>query len=125
MDIIETVNTHLASYSVEVFFSQEAFVDLNRYDVQKQQHILALIIKRAKTGPLIKPKGLGEPLRKPLSGFTKIKPKRLALRIVYRPTLVNEKIRMEVIAIGPRDKEKVYLLAAKRLESLADQLENR
>ncbi|HEU4964071.1 MAG TPA: hypothetical protein VFV52_09520 [Bacilli bacterium] len=49
-----------------------------------------------------------------LVGFGKIKPKKLGLRIIYRPVHAHL-IRMEVIAIGPRDREQVYALAAKRV----------
>lgn len=39
------------------------------------------IARRAKNGPLIKPNGIDEPLRSPLQGFAKIKPKALNIRI--------------------------------------------
>jgi mRNA interferase RelE/StbE len=74
-------------------------------------------------GPLIKPQGIGEPLRDGLKGYTKIKPKDMALRIVYRPVVNDEMIRMEIIAIGPRDKAKVYRLAARRLQSFEQQMD--
>jgi mRNA interferase RelE/StbE len=88
-----------------------------------QEKIIALIIKRGMRGPLIKPQGIGEPLRDELKGYTKIKPKNMVLRIVYRPVVNDEMIRMEIIAIGPRDKEKVYRLAARRLQSFEQQME--
>ncbi len=38
-----------------------------------QEKIITLIIKRGMRGPLIKPQGIGEPLRDGLKGYTKIK----------------------------------------------------
>ncbi|GAX88920.1 hypothetical protein [Effusibacillus lacus] len=82
----------------------------------------------AKKGPLIKPEGYGEPLIGPLFGFMKIKPKAMSLRIVYRPVnpqTADEKIRMEIIAIGPKNREEVYDLAAARLAEFKIEMEKR
>ncbi|TCS95461.1 type II toxin-antitoxin system RelE family toxin [Hazenella coriacea] len=117
MEKIDQINELLEPFNVIVYFSKESFDDLSSYDKNQQEKIIALIIRRGMTGPLIKPQGIGEPLRDELKGFTKIKPKNMALRIVYRPVIHDKIIRMEIIAIGPRDKEKVYRLAAKRLQS--------
>ncbi len=122
MDKAEHINQILKPYHVEVHFTKESAKDFSDYDKDLQEKILALIIKRGISGPLIKPDGIGEPLKKELRGFTKIKPKRMALRIVYRPVLKENIIRMEIIAIGPRDKEKVYQLAAARLQSFFEQM---
>jgi len=120
MGDIGQINKLLQPYHVEVHFSKESLDDLSSYDKNQQEKIIALIIKRAMTGPL---QGIGEPLRDELRGLAKIKPKNMALRIVYRPVVKDEIIRMEIIAIGPRDKKKVYRLAAKRLLSMNDQME--
>jgi mRNA interferase RelE/StbE len=78
--------------------------------------ILALIVAQARKGPLIKPDGYGEPLLGPLFGFTKIKPKALSLPIVYRPVkLPDGLVRMEIIAIEPKNREEVYELATRRV----------
>jgi len=66
-------------------------------------------------GPLIRPKGVGKPLGKKLIGFTKIKSNQLNIRIVYRPLESAGKILMQIIAIGPRDKDAVYRKAVHRL----------
>lgn len=110
----------LGPFKVEVYFGKEAVEDLKAYKKQMTL-ILALIIAMARKGPLIKPHGLGEPLHGSLVGFCKIKPKAMSLRIIYRP-VKNEVIRMEVIAIGPRDKEEVYELAAERVRSFKEQM---
>lgn len=89
--------------------------DLQGYDANLQEVILALILARAKKGPLSKSKGLAESLHGNLHGFAKIKPKHLNLRIVYRPVEARGIARMEITVIGPRDKDKVYKIAAKRL----------
>ncbi|MFD1443058.1 hypothetical protein [Thermoactinomyces vulgaris] len=122
---IEQINEILKPFQVEVHFTKEALSDLNSYDKNEQEKIIAMIIKRGMRGPLIKPHGIGEPLRNELKGFTKVKPRAMALRIVYRPVESNGVIRMEIIAIGPRDKEKVYRMAAKRLRSFDQQMDRR
>lgn len=111
----ETLNAILGSFHVEIRFSKKAVEDLTGYNKEQQEKILALILARAKKGPLIKPNGIGEPLHGEFHGLTKIKPKRLGLRVIYRP-LQESKIIMEIIAIGPREHDKVYILAAKRLK---------
>ena len=81
----DTVNAILASLNVEIRFSQQALADLTGYKKEQQETILALILARAKNGPLIRPNGIGEPLHGELHGFRKIKPKHLGLRVIYRP----------------------------------------
>lgn len=113
----------LGPLRVEVVLGEQAVHDLKGY--RKQIHtILALIVAQAKKGPLIKPNGYGEPLLGPLWGFTKIKPKALSLRIVYRPVTLDDTIRMEIIAIGPRDKDQVYEMAVKRLVDFRKEMES-
>ncbi|MEW5920513.1 MAG: hypothetical protein AB1796_06075 [Bacillota bacterium] len=115
MTVEELLNQYLAEFGVEVKFSRRASEDLAFYDKNIQEKIIALILKRGQAGPLIKPKGSGTPLGKELSGFTKIKPRSLNLRIIYRPVELSGVVRMEIMAIGPRDKEKVYQMAVARL----------
>lgn len=110
----EMLNSALGPYQVEVRFGKKAVEDLTGYKKEQQETILAYIIARGKKGPLIRPAGIGEPLHGELSGFTKIKPKHLSLRIVYRPRK-EACILMEIIAIGPRDRDKVYRMAARRV----------
>ncbi|WP_313997467.1 hypothetical protein [uncultured Paenibacillus sp.] len=113
-EIEQRLNALLAPYNVVIKFGQDAVEDLASCKKEQREEIIALIIKRGIKGPLIKPDGLGEPLHGELHGFAKIKPKKLGLRIIYRP-LKNGMIRVEVIAIGPRDKKKVYSMAASRV----------
>lgn len=116
------INEKLRAHHVQVYFTKESRADLNSYDKRLKETIIALIVRQGIRGPLFKPKGMGVPLRNELKGFAKIKPKRLGLRIVYRPVVQKQMIRMEIIAIGPRDKEKVYQLAAKRLATFYAQM---
>ena len=115
MNALQLVNKLLKDFQVEVRFSQKATADLAGYDSNTQEIIIALIIKRAKGGPLIRPKGLGKPLGKELNGFTRIKPKSLNFRIIYKPVELDNMVQMQVIAIGPRDKNTVYRKAATRI----------
>lgn len=122
MSVSDQINEMLMPYNVQVYFTKESSSDFKSYTKDVQERIAAFIIKRGMKGPLLKPNGVGQSLRNELKGFTKIKPKHLGLRIIYRPVLQDKMIRMEIIAIGPRDKEKVYQLAAKRLVSFYQQM---
>lgn len=114
-DLIERLNQTLRQYGVEVRFSKNARQDFKSYDKGEKTNILAMLTLQAKKGPLLKPDGNGKPLHKDLAGFAKIKRKDLSLRIVYRPRQNDELVVMEVIAIGPRDKDEVYRMAVRRL----------
>ncbi len=65
--------------------------------------------------PLFVPDGVDQSLHGKLHGYAKIKPKVLNLRIIYRPICHDDYVTMEIIAIGPRDHNKVYSVAAERL----------
>ena len=106
----------IEKYNVELKFIPEVRQDLKEINKGDRTRILALIIRRAQQDPLFLPDGVAKSLHGNLSGFAKIKSKSTNIRCIYRP--VNSSItRMEVIAIGPRDKSKAYKLAAERLES--------
>ena len=124
LTVEDTVNAMLGSFNVEIRFSKQAVEDLIGYKKEQQETVLALILARAKNGPLIKPNGIGEPLHGELHGFTKIKPKHLGLRVIYRPRQ-ETKIIMKIIAIGPRDHDKVYAIAAKRLKVFRREMSER
>lgn len=105
----------IEKYGVELKFTEEVKKDLKAVNKGKRQSILLEILRRAKNGPLFKPDGVAESLHGSLTGFAKIKSKSLNVRIIYRP--VNDvPIRMEIIAIGPRDKRRAYKLAMERLD---------
>lgn len=124
-EIEEIIQKLLGPLNVKVVFGEQAIDDLKGYR-KEINTILALIVAQARKGPLIKPDGYGEPLLGKLLGFTKIKPKAMSLRIVYRPVqLPAGVIRMEIIAIGPRDKEKVYELASRRVVEFRKEMEMR
>jgi mRNA interferase RelE/StbE len=124
MDLEQFINQSLTTFCVKVFFSENSWDDLISYPKEQQKRILALIIQRGKKGPLIKPDGPHEPLGGELHGFTKIKPKAMGLRINYHP-MKNGWVRMDIIAIGPRDKKKVYRMAAERIVEFREEMEKR
>ncbi|MCA0970815.1 hypothetical protein LCM20_09455 [Halobacillus litoralis] len=111
----------LDKYNVEVKFTEEVKKDLKSVNKGKRQSILLEILRRAKNGPLFKPEGVAESLHGQLNGFAKIKSKSLNIRIIYRP-VDHQPIRMEIIAIGPRDKKKAYKLAMERLDQFYDKM---
>lgn len=105
----------LEKYNVELRFVEDVKQDIKAINKGHRQTILLEILRRAKQGPLFKPGGVAESLHGDLHGFAKIKSKSLNIRIIYRP-VEGQPIRMEIIAIGPRDKEKAYRMAAERLQ---------
>lgn len=125
MGLQDDLNEILRQHNVEVKFSQNSLSDYKSYPEGSRKQIVALIVRQAiKKNPLLKPRGHGEPLHDNLAGFAKIKPKALSMRIIYRPReLENGFIRLEIIAIGPKDKERVYQMAAVRLVSFFEEME--
>lgn len=105
----------LEKYNVELRFVEDVKQDIKAINKGHRQTILLEILRRAKQGPLFKPDGVAESLHGDLHGFAKIKSKSLNIRIIYRP-VEGQPIRMEIIVIGPRDKEKAYRMAAERLQ---------
>ncbi|WP_106496160.1 type II toxin-antitoxin system RelE family toxin [Lentibacillus sp. Marseille-P4043] len=113
----------LEKYNVELKFAEDVKKDIKAINKGHRQTVLLEIVRRAKQGPLFKPDGVAESLHGDLHGFAKIKSKTLNVRIVYRP--IDERpIRMEVIAIGPRNKEKAYRIATERLQKFFYQMDN-
>jgi mRNA interferase RelE/StbE len=105
----------LEKYNVELRFVEDVKQDIKAINKGHRQTVLLEILRRAKQGPLFKPDGVAESLHGDLHGFAKIKSKPLNIRIIYRP-VEGQPIRMEIIAIGPRDKKKAYRMAAERLQ---------
>lgn len=102
-------------FNVELKFIPEVAKDIKAINKGHRTAVLALIIKRAIQGPLFIPDGVAESLHGNLHGFAKIKSNSLKTRVIYRP-IKSDIIRMETIAIGPRDKKEAYRLAIERLE---------
>lgn len=122
-DLIERLNQTLRQYGVEVRFSKNAKQDFKSYGKGEKTNIIAMLTLQAKKGPLLKPDGNGNPLHKELAGFAKIKRKDLSLRIVYRPRQNDGLVVIEIIAIGPRDKDEVYRMAVRRLIEFFDEMD--
>ena len=118
----EVISAMLKDYKVEVKFSVRALKDLKEYDQNISEQVIAVIVKRASAGPLIRPKGVSKPLGKELNGFSSIKLKSLNLRVVYRPVEADDVVLMEIIAIGPRDKDAVYRKAVHRLHGFLEEM---
>ncbi len=124
MGIQDDLNEELGKYNVKVKFSKNSLSDYKSYPEGTRKLIVALILKQGtKKNPLLKPEGHGEPLYNKLAGFAKIKPKALSMRIIYRPREIESIVRMEIIAIGPRNKDKVYEMAAKRLSAFIEEMD--
>lgn len=114
MNLEDLSNLLIEKYNVELCFIEEVKRDIKAINKGKRTSVLKMIIQRAQQGPLFIPDGVAKSLHGELSGFAKIKSKHLNTRVVYRP-VEGSPIRMEIVAIGPRDKDKAYKLAAQRL----------
>ncbi|ADG07440.1 type II toxin-antitoxin system RelE family toxin [Kyrpidia tusciae] len=101
---------------VQVRFTRAAAEDFQSLRKNQQRFVLALILKQAQKNPRLRPAGNRIPLNKELAGLAKIKSKSANLRVVYRPVDEGDgTVAMEIIAIGPRDHDKVYKEAARRM----------
>jgi len=108
-----------------VNFHPKAVKELKKLDPR----IIRIIQRDVKEKLAVDPKMSGEPLRAPLSGCYKLKYKAFNLRLVY--TIKDEKVTIikisdgreveqevegvvNILAIGERTRERVYLDAVKR-----------
>ncbi|MEW5867294.1 MAG: hypothetical protein AB1774_10620 [Bacillota bacterium] len=94
---------------------EKAVADIESLDPSIRDLVIAAIIRQAEVGPLLRPRGLGEPLGRNLAGIAKIKLRRHGMRIIYRPLEREDTVVMEVIAVGPRAGGEVYRIAGQRL----------
>lgn len=94
---------------------EKAVADIESLDPLIRALVIAAVIRQAKVGPLLRPRGLGEPLGRDLAGIAKIKLRRHGMRIIYRPLERENTVVMEVIAVGPRAGGEVYRVAGQRL----------
>lgn len=118
MDFITKLNNQLAAHNAKVAFSKNALADFKSLSVHSKSVVLALIVSQAQRGADFKPVGNGKRLESPLHYFAKIKKTSTSLRVVYRPVVDDDGIvEMQLIVIGPRDREEVYKMAEKRLQS--------
>lgn len=112
---IRKLNQQLLTFKTQVLFTKNSLRDYKSFPKGTKIAILALLLKQAQKGARFKPEGNGNQLDPPLHKFAKIKPKAMSLRIVYRPVDKGEIVEMQIIAIGPRDRNEVYELAKKRM----------
>lgn len=119
---LERLNQELVKYKTMVTFSENALSDFKSFDQHTKKIVLALLLNQAKRGAQFKPDGNGIRLTGELFEFAKIKRTHTSLRVVYRPIENKDFIEMQILAIGPRDKDKVYTTAKKRLHAFYDEL---
>lgn len=98
-------------------YIKEAETDLRELDHSQQLQVVKAI-KKVSNNPLPNTKGgygkpLGSHLTGNLTGYLKIKLKKLGIRVVYR--LVEEKGIMRIIIISIREDEKVYRMIQERI----------
>lgn len=119
---LEKLEVELAKFQTSVTFSKNALNDFKSFDPHNKKVILALIISQAKRGANFRPDGNGIRLRDTLNEFAKIKRTSTSLRVIYKP-VENGLIDMQILAIGPRDRDKVYQVAKKRLTAFHNDIE--
>jgi mRNA interferase RelE/StbE len=95
-------------------YTKQANKDLNELDHSQKIQVLKAIVK-VSNNPLPSTKGgYGKPLGNNLSGFLKIKLKKLGIRVCYRIVYENEIMRVIIISI--RADEQVYKLLNDRIK---------
>ncbi|MCO7177178.1 hypothetical protein ACFP7A_14145 [Sporolactobacillus kofuensis] len=102
-------------FNVEMTLHEKVVADLKAINKGSRNSILAVIVRRIREGVQFVPDGVAKSLEGKLSGYAKIKPRAMNLRVVYRPIVHKDYIEMYLLAIGPRDHKKVYQMAAERL----------
>ena len=94
-------------------YTKQANSDLNELDNSQKKQVLKAILKVAHN-PLPQSKGgYGKPLGNNLTGFLKIKLRKLGIRVCYRLVYENEVMRVVIISI--RTDEQVYKLLQQRI----------
>lgn len=93
--------------------------DLRRLDGSQRKAVQKNLLKLAVNPLPYTEGGYGKPLgkrsRSDLSGFLKVKMKRLGIRIVYQ--LVRTETEVLIVVIGMRKDDEVYELAQKRIQA--------
>ena len=117
---LEKLEAELA-FLTSVTFSENALADFKSFDPHTKKVVLALIISQARRGANFRPDGNGIRLNNELNEFAKIKRTHTSLRVVYRP-VVDGFIELQILAIGPRDRDKAYAVAKKRLTAFHEEL---
>ena len=112
LSTVEKIKAALLNHNVELYIHDDVVKDFKKMDHYNISIMIALILKRAQLGLSIPP---AEPLNKDLTGYAKIKNRKYPFRGVYKSkVLENGRIAMYLIAIGPKDNEKVYKVATGR-----------
>ena len=97
----------------KVFFWKEAEKDYKKLDGMLKQWVDAagerLRIRGSEIG-----KDLGNTTYSKLAGFKELKNQKLGIRLIFKPTTDNQIEIIEIVAIGKREEEKVFLTAEKR-----------
>lgn len=105
----------------KIRITDEARQDYRKIDGSIHKQILAGIIK-VSAAPLPSPDGYGKPLGNVhgnnLTGFFKIKYKKIGVRVVY--TLVPDEQVMNIVVISERDDDYCYSMAAKIYKKYGD-----
>lgn len=98
---------------VNVFYWKEAEKDYKKLDGMLKQWVDTaeerLKIRGSEIG-----KSLGNTTYSKLAGFKELKNQKLGVRLIFKPTKDNQIEIIEIVAIGKRDEEKVFLTAEKR-----------
>lgn len=97
----------------QVYFWEEVQKDYKKLDGILKQWVDAaeerLKIRRSEIG-----KSLGNTNYAKLAGFKELKNQKLGIRLIFKPS-VNGKIEIiEIVTIGKKDEEKVFITAEKR-----------
>jgi len=108
----------------EVKFIPEAEKEFGDLDGSLKKQVLYGIAKVSQNPLPASEGGYGKPLGSKgninLTGFFKIKYKRIAIRVIY--TMIREKRVMNIIVVNKRDEDECYNLADQRGKKYGDKL---
>lgn len=100
------------SYTVEL--TPEAQDDFVKLDNSQRIHVMKSFARLEEQGMLA-----GEALHGSLSGFRKLKHRKLGLRVIFHETANGIEI-IEVVAIGKRSDNEIYRIAEARIKKARD-----
>ena len=101
------------SFPDNVVFREEALADFLELDRSRQIITAKAIVKVSHNPAPVTEGGYGKPLSGKLAGYLKIKIKAAGIRVVYE--YIRTEKGMDIVVIGVRENEEVYLEAEKRI----------
>ncbi|MFL2099858.1 type II toxin-antitoxin system RelE family toxin [Desemzia sp. FAM 23991] len=97
----------------QVYFWEEAEKDYKKLDGMLKQWVNEAVERLEDRGSEIG-KVLGNINYAKLAGFKELKNQKLGIRLIFKPSVNGQIEIIEIVTIGKRDEEKVFVIAEKR-----------